>query len=42
MFPHVYAMLEGEDVESHLELVNTGGEWAKTLTKARESGWLQG
>ena len=40
VFPHLYAGLLGEDVESFQELFNAGGDWEKTLLKAKDEGWL--
>lgn len=40
VFPHLYASLLGEDVESFKELFNTSGDWEKTLLKAKDEGWL--
>ncbi|GAA5823893.1 hypothetical protein JCM11251_003335 [Rhodosporidiobolus azoricus] len=43
LFPHLYAQLEGENVESFLDLNKEEGEaaWDKALERAREKGWLQ-
>ncbi|GAA6021741.1 hypothetical protein JCM10207_008561 [Rhodosporidiobolus poonsookiae] len=41
LFPHLYAQLEGENVESFLDLDKQGGTWDAALEKARESGWLR-
>lgn len=42
-FPHLYAQLEGENVESHKDLVKGDGQtsWDHALEKARQEGWLQ-
>lgn len=46
VYPHLYAQLEGENVESSKELVR-GGEpgkeedWKTVLQRARVEGWLQ-
>ncbi|GAA5991753.1 hypothetical protein JCM10908_001123 [Rhodotorula pacifica] len=42
-FPHLYAQLEGENVDSHKDLVKGEGEssWDEALDKARQEGWLQ-
>ncbi|POY72335.1 hypothetical protein BMF94_4637 [Rhodotorula taiwanensis] len=42
-FPHLYAQLEGENVESHKELVKGEGQpsWDDALDKARQDGWLR-
>ncbi|GAA5974695.1 hypothetical protein JCM11641_007227 [Rhodosporidiobolus odoratus] len=43
VFPHLYAQLEGENVESFLDLTREEGEsnWDGALERAREKGWLQ-
>ncbi|GAA5894027.1 hypothetical protein JCM6882_007963 [Rhodosporidiobolus microsporus] len=43
LFPHLYAQLEGENVESFLELEKREGEteWDAALERAREEGWLK-
>ncbi|GAA6016116.1 hypothetical protein JCM8202_005415 [Rhodotorula sphaerocarpa] len=42
-FPHLYAQLEGENVESHKDLVKGEGNasWDDALEAARREGWLQ-
>lgn len=46
VYPHLYAQLEGENVDSFKELVR-GGEpgkeedWETVLERARAEGWLQ-
>ncbi|GAA5909885.1 hypothetical protein JCM5296_007430 [Sporobolomyces johnsonii] len=43
LFPHLYAQLEGENVDSFLELDKREGEstWDEALERARQKGWLQ-
>ncbi|GAA6028964.1 hypothetical protein JCM8097_001528 [Rhodosporidiobolus ruineniae] len=50
LFPHLYAQLEGENVESFLELAKSDvegeksadeGPWDAALRKAKEEGWLE-
>ncbi|GAA6005098.1 DUF952 domain-containing protein [Rhodotorula paludigena] len=43
LFPHLYAQLEGENVESCKDLVKPEGEkgWDAALERARQEGWLQ-
>lgn len=43
VFPHLYAQLEGENVESVKDLVKPEGEkgWDAALERARQEGWLQ-
>ncbi|BGP26595.1 hypothetical protein Rt10032_c11g4460 [Rhodotorula toruloides] len=42
-FPHLYAQLEGENVESFNDLLKGQGEtsWDSALQRARLEGWLQ-
>ncbi|KAL8278525.1 hypothetical protein RQP46_009017 [Phenoliferia psychrophenolica] len=41
VFPHLYATLEGENVESFKELVLADGEsWATVLQRAQDERWL--
>ncbi|BGP18689.1 hypothetical protein JCM10213_006910 [Rhodosporidiobolus nylandii] len=43
VFPHLYAQMEGENVESFLDLVKEDGEasWDAALERAKEKGWLK-
>ncbi|GAA5842072.1 hypothetical protein JCM9279_002774 [Rhodotorula babjevae] len=43
IFPHLYAQLEGENVEEHLDLEKKPGEtsWDAALERARRAGWLK-
>lgn len=41
-YPHLYAQLEGENVESFKELIREGDEsWDAVLDRAEAEGWLQ-
>jgi uncharacterized protein (DUF952 family) len=40
-FPHLYAHLEGENVESFRDVFQEGGDWATALNKAEIKGWLE-
>jgi uncharacterized protein (DUF952 family) len=40
-FPHLYAHLEGENVESFRDVFREGGDWATALNKAEIKGWLE-
>lgn len=43
VFPHLYAQLEGENVEDHMDLEKKPGEtsWDDALERARRAGWLK-
>ena len=43
VFPHLYAQLEGENVEEHRDLEKKPGEtsWDAALERARRAGWLK-
>ncbi|GFZ46070.1 hypothetical protein JCM24511_04316 [Saitozyma sp. JCM 24511] len=40
-FPHLYAHLEGENVESFRDVFREGGDWATALSKGEIKGWLE-
>ncbi|GAA5908406.1 hypothetical protein JCM8208_006184 [Rhodotorula glutinis] len=43
IYPHLYAQLEGENVEEHFDLEKKPGEtsWDAALERARRAGWLK-